>query len=268
MTLLFILLIAPPLLSTILSYTLFLYEESNRTGEPLKNFRKPVLTAIRRSFVNDTMIFWLLFPGLLLTRRWRKPTPGQDLVILVHGLFHNPSAWLHFRRWFKHNDFSTVCLHYSSWRTDFDSVSIRVRQDIESLAAAYPERRIHLVGHSLGGLVLRTVLGQMAHIPESIQTLTTIGTPFNGSKLSPFALSSLGRYLTCNGETVRASAALPWPHGIRGLALYSPTDNLVLPASSLTQTPAGWTTQLTRSVSHPGMLYDRSIFNATLNHIS
>lgn len=253
-----------PLTSTLLSFTLYCYEETNRTGVPLSAYIKLAIRTALRGVISEVFMLWLhpvgLIPGL-----WSTPGTGKGLVILVHGLFHNPMAWALFRHRLQARGYATACIAYSSWNTDWDTVVRHVHHELNRLANKYPHD-VHLVGHSLGGLLLRAALGQM-DTPLSIRTLITLGTPFDGSKMSPFALHSLGRYLSYQGATVRTVAALPFPKQVRALALRSPTDNMVLPSTALHCRVPGWTEHETHAVSHVGMLHDENVFAQILSWI-
>ena len=60
-------------------------------------------------------------------------------------------------------------------------------------ALAKTGRRIHLIGHSLGGVIARSLAGQR---PHQIASVTTLGAPFRGTALHPSILRA--------AETVRA----------------------------------------------------------------
>ena len=242
---------------TLLTYTLFCYEETNQSGRPLGPFLALASRTALRSVASELAIVALhpigLWPGL-----WSRPTAGRPLVILVHGLFHNPGAWALFRRRLHARGFATACFGYASWGTDWDSTVANLRQYLKDTLPADPQQDVHLVGHSMGGLLLRCALADLGE--PRIRTLVTLGTPFEGSKLSPFALSSLGRYLGHRGETVARVAALPTPGSVRCLALRSPADNMVLPNSALRCGLTGWEERETSPVSHVAMLHAGNVF--------
>ena len=246
---------------TLLTYTIYSYEETNQSGRPLAPFLAMAGRTALRSVASEMAIVALhplgLWPGL-----WSKATPGSPLVVLVHGLFHNPAAWILFRRRLHAQGFGTACFRYASWGSRWEETVAGLTAYLTKILEENPDRPVHLVGHSLGGLLLRCALAQ-APDPR-IRTLVTLGTPYWGSKLSPFALSSLGRELTYRGETVTRVAALPTPAGVRCLALYSPADNMVLPNAALHCGLQGWEERQTRPVSHVAMLHSRDVFDETL----
>ena len=259
------LLLTVTLVLSLLTYTLFCYEESNQSGKPLPAFLALASRTFLRSVASEFVILLLhplgLYPGL-----WKKPSPGRDLVVLTHGLFHNQSAWVVFRRWLHGRGFSSACLSYPSWGTQWDETVAAVRNDVQNLLDRYPDRNVHLVGHSMGGLLLWSALAQLED-RDRVKSLVTMGTPFAGSKLSPFALSSLGRYLAYQGETVRRVTDLPLPTHVRRLSLYSPADNMVLPNSALRCAAPGWNENQTGPVSHVAMLHSREAFQKVMDWI-
>ena len=245
-------------LGTLISSALFCYEESTRTGKPAMPLLNLCLRAAPLGILSQAAMFCLyplgLWPGL-----WSRPTSGKDLVVMVHGLFHNAGAWALFRHRLHSKGYATACFSYSSWGTELEEVVRNLQEYLRDLAARNPGRNIHLVGHSLGGLLLRAALGSM-ETPENVRSVVTLGAPFGGSKLSPFAFQSLGRYLQYDGETVRRLAALPHPGHVRALALYSPVDGQVLPGDALHCSAPGWVEKETAPVSHVSMLYAESVF--------
>lgn len=247
----------------LLTYTLYCYEEANQSGRPLAPFLAMAGRTALRSAASELLIVALhplgLWPGL-----WAKPTGGRPLVVLVHGLFHNPGAWFLFRRRLHARGFATACFGYASWGAEWDATVAELKEYLKKLPGE--EREIHLVGHSLGGLLLRSALADMRD--PRIRTLVTLGTPFWGSKLSPFALSSLGRHLGFRGETVTRVAGLPTPDHVRCLALRSPADNMVLPNSALRCGLPGWEERETRPVSHVAMLHAKEVFEEAVDWIS
>lgn len=267
-TFLLTILLTAILILALLTYTLYCYEEANQTGKPLGPFLALAGKTALRSILSEIIIL-VLHPLGLWPRLWKKPAGGRDLVVLAHGLFHNQSAWILFRSWLQSHGFAPVCLSYASWGAEWNETVDALREDLKALLAKHPDREVHLVGHSMGGLLLWSALAQLDDKDsQRIKSLVTMGTPFDGSKLSPFALTSLGRYLGYQSETVRAVTKLPLPSHVRRLALHSPADNMVLPNAALRCKAPGWMELETRPVSHVAMLHSREVFREVRNWIS
>jgi pimeloyl-ACP methyl ester carboxylesterase len=102
-------------------------------------------------------------------------TPADDgRVVLVHGLWMNGLAMLPLARRLERCGFRVT-------RHGYRSVSRGLRENARSLAAACGKSsgRLHLVGHSLGGLVIMTMLQEHPDIP--VDRVLLIGSPYADS---------------------------------------------------------------------------------------
>ncbi|GIL60273.1 hypothetical protein Vafri_14904 [Volvox africanus] len=89
------------------------------------------------------------------------------LIVMANGLFGSPSNWsVICEQLGEHLDMSTVVLHPSKVNrlTDtYDGIDVcgqRLADEIRSVAAAHPSlQRISVIGHSMGGLLLRYAIG-------------------------------------------------------------------------------------------------------------
>lgn len=264
-TLLLIFIFGLPLLNTLLAYTLYCYEQTNAQQLSLGQVLPAVLRTALINYLGECLILFL-YPLGFWPRLWTKPQGQGPIVILVHGLFHNPSAWIFFQRWFKKQGYPVACFAYPSWKTNWSSTEDKLVIFLQQILKDHPQQDVHLVGHSLGGLLLRAALGRLEYAPQ-IRSLSTLGTPYQGSKLAPFALNSLGRYLYYQGTKIQELNARPFPHQIPVLAFKAPVDNMVLPNSALQCPLAHSTTQETGYRSHLTMVYDPQIFKAMLAFI-
>jgi hypothetical protein len=198
--------------------------------------------------------------GPLLQSR-RKPGPagsGQDaetapVVVCLHGLYHNPSAFWRIRWAFGRAGISRVLiLGYPSFRDDFETEAARLAARLRQLVP--PRAPVCFLGHSLGGLMTRRLAAEPDFLGRT-RCLVTLGTPHQGSALARLAVGKLGRALTPESKLFGCLNALPDPPGARLVALASPVDNLVVPDSGLVPDRPGWELELTAPVSHVAMLY-------------
>lgn len=71
-------------------------------------------------------------------------------------------------------------------------LSQEVEQEISENWEGYEEIKISFIGHSLGGLLIRSALQELEHYKDNFQTLMTLGTPHWGYMHSSSSLVSLG----------------------------------------------------------------------------
>ncbi|NJB66923.1 pimeloyl-ACP methyl ester carboxylesterase [Desulfobaculum xiamenense] len=206
----------------------------------------------------------------LVPRLW-LPRPSDDAsphpVFLVHGLYHNPSAWLRVSRVLAREGLSRqYTFGYLSFGRNFDEVATRAKERFLKMMERHPGQRAVVVGHSLGGLVLRTFLAD-EDTARHIAVAVTLGTPHNGSRLASIAPGRLAKDITPDGAAIRRLNEESRPADIPCLSLSSPVDNMVLPNAALRIGVPGWEQQRTGPVSHVFMLYDRRVIRQALAFI-
>lgn len=232
---------------------------------------RPLPLALLRAFLNSVWSLWLtalLLPlGWRATKRREQPRRAENAptpVILVHGLYHNPAAWTVFRRRLAAAGFADVRAYaYSSFGPEFEDIATGLASLMLEAAEHAPARRVLLVGHSLGGLLIRAACADARIIAGDrcrVAGVVTLGTPHRGSRLAGMlGLGRLARGLTPDGGALRRLRGLPLC-AAPGLSLFSPTDGMVLPLSGSLLDPreaaGGWRQECLCPVSHVGLLYD------------
>ena len=101
----------------------------------------------------------------------------KNRVILIHGLHQAPFIMRPMAKRLQTRGFTTHQYGYRSMRDDLQTNSARLNTWLE--ANHNPEHPIDLIGHSLGGLIIRDFI---AHYPHwKIGRCVTLGTPHTGS---------------------------------------------------------------------------------------
>lgn len=102
----------------------------------------------------------------------------DETVILIHGVWMRAFSLLLLRRRLREAGFRTELFDYAS-------VFGRDERSLERLGRriqAQPARRVHLVGHSLGGLV---ALRALERLPVALDgRVVCLGSPLNGSAVA------------------------------------------------------------------------------------
>src|SRR5206468_2476036 len=77
-------------------------------------------------------------------------------VLLIHGFGHNRSAWMVLERHLRQAGFTSVHgFNYNPFVHDVPQIAARLKERVELLRAVTGADKVHLVGHSLGGIVIR-----------------------------------------------------------------------------------------------------------------
>jgi len=157
-------------------------------------------------------------------------------VLLVHGYASTEAVWTPLRRALAEAGFGhIVSLTYNSFATDPVTVAAELtRQALRALATAEAPR-IHLVGHSLGGLIVRHALAASTALSSRTSGAVTIASPHRGVSLARLAPGRCAQIMHRGPGTVLPGADVP--RQVRWLAYYSDGDRVVPPASARLDDP-------------------------------
>jgi hypothetical protein len=166
--------------------------------------------------------------GLLMGDVVAAGTP----IILVHGLVDNSSIFVALRRSLRRRGFGRVItLDYSPLSQDVRQVARRLGALVEKTCAETGYEKVHVVGHSLGGLVARYYVQRLGG-DARVHTLCTLGSPHAGTWSARLLPSRLVKQLRPDSD-VLAELAEP-ARGIetRFVAFWSDLDELIVPKRS------------------------------------
>jgi triacylglycerol lipase len=109
-----------------------------------------------------------------------RPTWPTRPVVLVHGFGHNPGAWSGLAARLAAAGFSDLSTVTYGINDDIPRIAARIAEHVETVMASSDVERVHLVGHSLGGVAIRywyDVLGG----DEQSDAVVTLGSPLLGA---------------------------------------------------------------------------------------
>lgn len=101
-------------------------------------------------------------------------------VLLVHGLGRTPVSLQGLARALRRAGHSTRLFGYYAFAEHYDRIRLRLASDLRALARS-PEP-VGLIGHSLGGLLLRHALGEAPGL--RVHRLIMLGTPNQPPRLA------------------------------------------------------------------------------------
>jgi pimeloyl-ACP methyl ester carboxylesterase len=115
--------------------------------------------------------------GLLVSDIEAAGTP----ILMIHGLVDNRSIFALLRRGLRSRGFHHLTtLNYSPIVADIRVAAAHLGEEVERIVAETGYERIHIVGHSLGGLIARYYVTRLGG-DERVHTLVTLGTPHAGT---------------------------------------------------------------------------------------
>jgi pimeloyl-ACP methyl ester carboxylesterase len=150
-------------------------------------------------------------------------------ILLLHGIMDNRSVFTVFRRALRRRGFGVVhAVNYSLFTDDIRTAAHRLGQQVDELRELAGAERIHIVGHSLGGMIARYYVQRMGG-SAAVDTLVTLGSPHGGTLAAHLLPTPLARQLR-PGSDVIAELAQPAPGcDTRFLVVWSRMDQMVLP---------------------------------------
>ena len=153
-------------------------------------------------------------------------------ILLVHGFIDNHAIFTVLARALRRRGFQTLsAFDYGLLTQNIRRAATRLGEAIEKLSTISGYERIHVIGHSLGGLIARYYV-QRLRGDRYVHTLVTLATPHQGTQLARAApLLPVVRQLA-PGSSVIQELAEPAPGcRTRFLAFHSDIDPLIVPSS-------------------------------------
>ncbi|MGE7546694.1 alpha/beta hydrolase [Sporosarcina newyorkensis] len=114
----------------------------------------------------------------------------NDQVLLLHGFNKNSRDMKTLSTYLEEQGYHCRSLNLPLTRLEFDKSVLLVEQVLSEMAL-HKDARIHLVGHSTGGLLIRKVLKETDNL-AAIGRCVQIATPNHGSQLAYVASKIVG----------------------------------------------------------------------------
>ncbi len=174
---------------------------------------------------------------------WGYGVPSGDgsAVVLVPGFLGTDLYLTQFRTWLRRIGYEP---YYSGIRLNAECPNLLIRKELNQTiqeACNATGRKIHLIGHSLGGALALAAASQM---PDRIESVITLGSPIRGlsSHKSILRVAEMVRrhILESNGPGVLPecytaqctcdfveSLNAKFPRSVRQTAIYTKTDGIV-----------------------------------------
>lgn len=153
-------------------------------------------------------------------------------ILLVHGFADNRSVFAVLGRALRKRGFAVVYgINYSVLTTltgDVRSAAREFGREVERICEATSAEQVHVVGHSLGGLVARYYVQRLGG-DARVHTLVSLGTPHRGTMAAYLLPSPVLRQLRPDSDVI-SELAEPSPGcRTRFIAVWSELDQLIVP---------------------------------------
>jgi triacylglycerol esterase/lipase EstA (alpha/beta hydrolase family) len=171
----------------------------------------------------------LMLYGLLLRD---PPSARVDTpVLLVHGVLCNAGVWVRLARYLRSNGVRGLySLSYGPPLASIDAFADQVAGKIRAILGATGARRVTIVAHSMGGLVVRAYLQK--HGAATVTRVVTIGSPHHGSVLAWFFPGTSMAQMRPGNAWLAALNRQRLDPGMRLVSLWSWHDSMVAPQTS------------------------------------
>lgn len=221
-----------------------------RSGEPMT----PEVAGLRRlrATAREALAFARQATLLHLDTREVCPTEatvGADVVVLVHGLFATAGVLRPLRGHLERaTGASTASFSYAPG-PGVETVAARLARLVERLPTGV---RVHLVGHSLGGLVARWFVQELGGDPRVVETVS-LASPFAGTRHARLLPAGAVRDIVPESRVLRRLAEKARaPAGVPHLSIVAGEDSVVTEHAAL----GGGDEVVIEGAGHNGLLYD------------
>ena len=186
---------------------------------------------------------------------------GEDVVVLVHGFLASAGVW----RPIRHRIEQHTGAHVASFTHAPGARVEGIAKSLGRLIDRMPKGvRVHIVGHSLGGLVARWYVQELGGHDHVVQTIS-LGSPFGGTPMAkPFPFL-VGLDLHPTSPVLERLRKRAHDHDVPHLSIAG-TDDRLVPHDAAHAFPAGDRLSL-GGRGHNTLLYDPAVASIIVRRI-
>ncbi|MGH3794678.1 MAG: esterase/lipase family protein [Pseudonocardiaceae bacterium] len=156
-------------------------------------------------------------------------TPIATPVLLLHGYLGTDVPWTPLVRRLHTEGFINVfTLRYDSVSTGVPQLAAELADHVATILARAHHPAVHLVGHSLGGLVARYAVQRLG-LDRVTRSVTTVATPHRGSPLAWLGPGPAAAQLRPDSVLLRELPPLEATRQVRWAVIHAGAD-FVVPA--------------------------------------
>ncbi len=193
----------------------------------------------------------------------------QTPVVLVHGYFHNRSGFDFMSHELRTRGYRWVHgMNYNPIRSSVPDLAERFAVSARDVMEVSGAEKVHIVGHSLGGVIVRWFVQELGG-HKVVDTCVTIGTPHHGTLPAYIGFGPAARDMRPGSEVVkRLEQRFRRYTDVHFVNLYSDLDVLIIPPSSgvLPERP-NVHNHLIEDLGHTSLLLSPALIDAVCSHL-
>ena len=209
---------------------------------------------------------WAIYRLLVWSMPWARSasqlrTPTAPLtkvpVLLVHGYCCNYGVWRYVAARLQALGHTVLAINLEPLFCSIDDYAPQVEQAVAQLRAQTGQQRVAVVGHSMGGLVIRAWM--RAYGDTQVAVAVTLGSPHQGTQITPHAKLPNARQMVWANDWLQALQANESPHrrALLRIALTA-QDAIVFP--QIAQTLPGVDSKVFSGIGHLQLCTDADVF--------
>ena len=194
------------------------------------------------------------------------PAPAALPVLLVHGVLCNAGVWASVKRHLEARGIRPVyALSYGPPLASNENFAEQLAAKVDAVLAATGAPQLVLVGHSMGGLVIRAYLRKYGG--ARVRRAITIGSPHRGSVVArTFTGRCLAEIRPGSGWLAQLAADERTPPAVPLVSIWSWHDSMVAPQDSAVL-PSAENIALS-GIGHNAMLRDPVVLDRLAGEIA
>jgi triacylglycerol esterase/lipase EstA (alpha/beta hydrolase family) len=189
-------------------------------------------------------------------------------VALVHGYFHNRSGFDFLSQELRRRGFRWIHgMNYNPLGNTIPELAERFGRYVDDLRRVSGSNRVHIVGHSLGGVIARWYVEELGG-HRVVDTCVTIGTPHRGTYAAYLGPGVAARELRPGSGVMQRLESSLRRSRVKYVNLYSDLDLLIIPPSSaLLPDQRNVHNHLVEDLGHTSLLLSDELVDQLCHHL-
>jgi len=190
--------------------------------------------------------------------------PTARPVVLIHGFGGTNASWCVIAQALRDRGVTIDTMTYPPLGSSVEQLADQLASAVKRILSQTGAEKVHLVGHSLGGVVIAQAIAG-GGLDGVVDTVVTLGSPFGGSPWADvLPINDIVRALRPGSPLLSRLASAPIPIDIRWLAVTAALD-VIVPGRRSVPSHAGVETITVNGVGHLGMLESRRVVDCILD---